>query len=243
MKKTLLIAAAALAASIISSEAQVYSQNIVGYANVSTPNGGTYLISVPFKVGVSNGANEIWPVVSGTPALPDYSSILVWNGSSYNTYVSDSTSPSLWDDAGFSPLPTSPILPVGQGFFLVPSATVTNTFAGTIAISVGTSNVTTLANGGTYLISPVVPYAGSVTNGSPTTGAGGINLSSVQGLPDYSSILVWNGSSYDTYVSDSTSPSLWDDAGFTPLANAPTLNVGQGFFLVPSANFNWTVGL
>ncbi len=37
MKKTLLIAAAALVAGVISSEAQVYSANIVGYVNVVMP--------------------------------------------------------------------------------------------------------------------------------------------------------------------------------------------------------------
>jgi hypothetical protein len=241
--KTLLIAVAALAAGVISSQAQVYSQNIVGYANVNTPNGGTYLISVPFKIGVSNGANEVWPLVGGNPSLPDYSSILVWDGASYTTYVSDSTSPTLWDDAGFAPLTAAPVLPVGKGFFLVPSASVTNTFAGVISVSVNSSNLMSLPNGGTYLIASPVPYAGSITNGDSTTGVGGVGLSSLNGLPDYSSILVWNGASYDTYVSDSTSPSLWDDAGFAPLAAPPTIAVGQSIFIVPSADFTWKVGL
>ncbi len=39
MKKTLLIAAAALVAGVISSDAQVYSANIVGYVNVACPAG------------------------------------------------------------------------------------------------------------------------------------------------------------------------------------------------------------
>lgn len=242
---TLLVAAAALAAGIMVSKAQVYSQNVVGYANVPAANGGNYLISVPFKVGVSNGANEVWPLVGGQPSIPDYSSILIWNGTGYNTYVSDSTSPTLWDDSGFSPLPFSPVLPVGQAFFLIPSADMTNTFVGAVAVNVGTSNVVTLANGGNFLVAPAVPYGGSVTNGSMTTGAGGPNLwgNGTAGLPDYSSLLVWNGTGYNTYVSDSTSPSLWDDSGFSPLANAPTISVGQGFFIIPSADFTWKVGL
>jgi hypothetical protein len=76
--KTPLLAAAALfTAGYTSIQAQVYSQNVVGYANVVTPgNGGNnYLISVPFAMGVSNGANEIWP----NGALPDGSQILLWN--------------------------------------------------------------------------------------------------------------------------------------------------------------------
>ncbi len=93
--KTLLLSAAALfSAGFISTQAQVYSQNVVGYANVSTPgNGGiNYMLSIPFAIGVSNGANEIWPVVGGVPSLPDFSSILIWNStnSSYTTYYADS---------------------------------------------------------------------------------------------------------------------------------------------------------
>jgi len=121
----------------------------------------------------------------------------------------------------------------------------TNVFAGTIAVNVGTSNVTTLA-GGTFMVAPVVPYGGTVTNGSLVTGAGGPNLWSpdgVQGLPDFSSLLVWQGTKYVTYVSDSGSPTYWDMADQATPTNAPTINVGQAFFLIPSATFNWKVGL
>jgi hypothetical protein len=242
---TLLVAAAALAAGIMVSHAQVYSQNVVGYANVPTSSGGTYAITVPFKVGVSNGANEVWPLVGGQPSLPDFSEVLIWNGTGYNTYFSDSTSGSLWDDQNQNPIPNAPLLPVGQGFFLIPGGNTTNTFVGTVAVNVGTSNVVSLASGGTYLVAPAVPYGGSVTNGSLTTGAGGPNLwgNGTQGLPDFSELLVWNGTGYATYFSDSTSPSLWDDQNQNPIAQAPTINVGQGFFVIPGGQFNWTVGL
>jgi hypothetical protein len=234
-------AAAALAAGVVSSQAQVYSQNIVGYVNTTTPNGGTYAITVPFTVGVSNGANEIFPLVGGQPSLPDFSEVLVWNGSGYTGYVADSGSPTLWDDADQNPISFVPKLPVGQAFFLIPSASVTNTFVGTVAIAVGATNGVTYANGGTYFISSQVPYGGNVTNG--TAAGGGLALSFNNGLPDFSEILVWTGSGYTGYVSDSGSPSLWDDADQNPIATAPSINVGQGFFLIPSANFTWTEGV
>jgi hypothetical protein len=241
-KTLLLTAAALLAAGFVSTQAQpVYSQNIVGYASVATPAGAYYMLSVPFAIGVSNGANEIWPLVGGQPTLPDYSSILIWTGSGYTTYVSDSTSASLWDDAGFNPLPGAPVLPVGKGFFLNPLSRVTNTFAGTVAVNVGTSNKMQLNSGAYYLVGCVVPYAGAITNGNNSTG--GPNLTLAGGLPDYSSILIWTGSGYTTYVSDSTSPSGWDDAGFNPLPTPPTISVGQGFFINPLSPFTWTVGL
>jgi hypothetical protein len=242
--KTLLMALAVTAAGVLASNAQtVYSANIVGYANVPTPNGGTYLITVPFKVGVSNGANEVWPLVSGNPSLPDFSTILIWNGSGYTAYQSDSGSSSLWDDGGGNPIPNAPLLPVGKGFFLIPNGSTTNTFVGTVAVSVGTSNTVFLANGGTYLVSSSVPYAGSITNGNPTTGAGGPGLSSLNNLPDFSTLLIWNGSGYTAYQSDSGSSSLWDDGGGNPIPTAPTINVGQGFFIIPNGDFTWKVGL
>jgi hypothetical protein len=215
--KTLLLSAAALlAAGFVSTQAQpVYSQNIVGYASVPTLGNGSsyYLLTIPFTIGVSNGANEIWPLISpGKPSVPDFSLLLVWNGAGYTTYQSDSGSASLWDDANGNPIAFSPKLPVGQGFFLAPSSSVTNTFAGTVAVNVGTSNQMVLSGNGSsyYLVGSTVPYAGAVTNGNNSTG--GPNLSKSGGLPDFSLLLIWTGSSYTTYQSDSGSASLWDDA-------------------------------
>jgi hypothetical protein len=58
--------------------------------------------------------------------------------------------------------------------------------------------------------------------------------------------LIWdpNTVSYTTYLSVPTaaSPSGWINAATSLPAN-PSITVGQGFFLSPSAPFNWTVGL
>jgi hypothetical protein len=238
--KALLIAAAtALTAGIITSQAQVYSQNVVGYVNTVTTS-GTFAMSVPFTIGVSNGVNEIWPLVSGAPSIPDGSLLLVWTGRGYNTYESDSGSPTLWDDANGNSLTFDPVLPVGQGFFLEPGAPTTNTFVGTVAVAAGATNNTAYSTG-TYFVAPVVPYGGYVTNGSST--GGGIALSAVNGLPDGSLLLQWTGRGYTTYESDSGSPSYWDDANGNSLATPPSVNVGEGFFLEPGASFTWTEGL
>ena len=254
MKKTLLIAAAALAASVISSQAQVYSQNVVGYANVVQSGGSDLLLSVPFKMGVSNGINEVFG-----SSLPSGSQILTWNGVGYNTALYDPTDPNgvgagapVWylaDDA--TPLTPLPTLAVGQGFHLIAPASVTNTFVGTVAVNVGTSNVTSLA-GSTYLVGSVVPYAGVVTNGNSS--GGGLNLN---GLPISTRLLIWTGSGYSTALYDPTDPNgvgagapLWyreDDA--TPYVNptlggnVPSVTVGQGVFLITPSTYNWTVGL
>jgi hypothetical protein len=255
--KTLLIAAAALAAGVISSQAQVYSQNVVGYANVGTPVGGhEYLITVPFVTGVSNGVNEVFG-----STLPVASSLLIWTGTGYNTYVYDPTDPDnlgagapvwyLGDDA--TPAVPLPTVAVGQGFFLIPSSPITNTFVGTVAVNVGTSNNLALPTGGhEYLVASVVPYAGSVTNGNNSTGGPNLN-----NLPVASSLLIWNGTGFNTAVYDPTDPDnlganapLWyqgDDA--TPYVdpstggNVPSIAVGQSFFVVPSASYTWKTGL
>jgi hypothetical protein len=96
------------------------------------------------------------------------------------------------------------------------------------------------------LVAPVVPYGGSVTNGNPTTGVGGPDLWSpdgTTGLPDGSELLVWNGSGLTLWFSDSGSSSYWDDGNQNPTNQAPQISVGQSFFLVPAATFNWKVGL
>lgn len=245
--KTLLIAAAALAAGIMVSKAQVYSQNVVGYANVPTLSGATYAMAVPFSVGVSNGANEVWPFTPGNPTLPDGSELMIWNGAGFTIFFSDSGSTSGWDDGNQNPTNASPILPVGKGFFLIPAGNTTNTFVGAVAVNVGTSNVTTLASGATVLVSPAVPYGGSVTNGNPTTGAGGPNLwnnnTTANQLPDGSELEVWTGSGLTLWFSDSGAPAYWDDGNQNPTNQAPVINVGQSFFLIPSGSFPWTVGL
>ena len=250
MKKTLLIAAATLATSVISSQAGVYSQNIVGYVNLPTSSFGTYLMTVPFLIGQSNGANEIWPLQADgvTPTLPDGSELEIWTGSGISAYFSDSGSSSLWDDASQTPIPNAPVLLPGEGFFLIPSGDTTNTFAGAVAVQVGSTNNTFLSSFGTFCVAPAIPYGGSVTNGNglPSTNpsfVAGPGLSSLNGLPDGSELEIWTGSGITAYFSDSGSQSLWDDASQSPIDVAPTISVGQGFFLIPSADWTWTVGL
>ena len=235
--KTLLVAAAALVAGAISSQAQVYSANIVGYANVATPTAySQYLLSIPFAVGVSNGANEVF----GT-SLPENSLISVWNVAGYyDFYQTDSGSPTGWSLPDYTPVPP-PALPVGKGFFLQPTGDgVTNTFVGAVAVNVGTSNVVTFPTGyAQYLVGSPVPYAGSLTNG--TSSGGGINLNN---LPENSLISIWNVAGYyDFYQTDSGSPTGWSLPDYTPVP-APSLSVGQGFFIQPTGdNATWTVGL
>jgi hypothetical protein len=242
---TLLVAAVALTAGIIASKAQVYSQNVVGYANVPTAGSGTFALTVPFVVGLSNGGNEVFPLVGGNPSIPDGSELLIWTGSGFTAWFSDSGSTSLWDDGNQNPTNAAPLLTVGKGFFLIPAGNTTNTFVGAVSVNVGTSNVTTLAGSATVLVAPAVPYGGSVTNGNLVTGTGGPNLwnNGSVGIPDGTELLVWNGSGLTAWFSDSGSTSYWDDGNQNPTNQAPIISVGQSFFLVPAGPFPWTEGL
>jgi hypothetical protein len=146
-------------------------------------------------------------------------------------------------DGSFSEVP-APVLPVGQGFFLTPASNVTNTFSGTVAVNVGTSNNMALpGNGGiNYLVGCVVPYAGSVTNGNSSTGGPNLN-----GLPEFSAVLIWDvtSQSYINVQSDSQdlfTTSGWMDGSFSEVP-PPTLSVGQGFFITPASDYTWTTGL
>jgi hypothetical protein len=137
--KTLLIAAAALAAAVTSSQAQstVYSQNIVGYVNTVIPGGNAYsLLANPLN-GTTNGVSALMPALQGGENL------LAWNGHGYYiyTYAGAGVGTGLgfqsdWTDGGTT-YPNPPAIPgdqtdssdqvywapqpsvsVGQGFFL-----------------------------------------------------------------------------------------------------------------------------
>ncbi len=248
MKKTLLIAVAALAAGVISTQAQVYSQNIVGYANVvNTAGYQNYFQSVPFIIGSSNGINEVF-----AGGLPAGSYLNLWNGSGFTSYVYDNTDPIgagtsvVWYDANEDAAITQyPTLNPGQGFLLVPSAPWTNTFAGAIALSVGTSNNMVLPTAyANYFVAPVVPYAGSVTNGNNSTGGPNLN-----NLPAGSYVETWNGSGFSAVVYDNTDPIgagtgvVWYDANEDAAVAPPSVTVGQSILIVPAASYTWTTGL
>jgi hypothetical protein len=216
--------------------------------------GKDYLVTCPFAIGVSNGINEVFG-----SSLPANTQLLIWSvaSSSFTVALYDPTqgagTPVWYEGDDATPLAPLPEVPPGLGFFIVPASPITNTFAGAVAVNVGTSNVMTLSQGGKdYLVAPVVPYAGAITNGNPVTGTGGPNL---QGLPPNTQLLIWSTatSSYTVALYDPTQGAgtpLWyygDDT--TPYVdpstggNIPTIAVGQGFFIVPATPYSWTNGL
>jgi hypothetical protein len=193
--KTLLIAAATLAAATISSQAQVYSQNVVGYINQTIPathyqiigsqlingsdanatNGDVNttlingLISSPVPATIANPTQN--------PALSTNSQLIVWNGAGFATYFyfnqADATSwegtasPAGWYDAGGSLASVN--LSSGLAAFVYNHAAVplTVTTVGTVFQG---SNVVSTINPGYNLICLQVPISTNLVtdvNGNP----------------------------------------------------------------------------
>jgi hypothetical protein len=245
--KTLLLAATALAAGLMTSQAQVYSANIVGYANVATPQGGAfYQIMVPFSIGASNGANEIFG-----NNLPLGTTVASWSVGLQNyvvNYFDNLGNPGdpQWYMSDDNTVTNPPIYLPGQGLLIQPAGpNVTNVFAGTVAVNVGASNSVPITSGGAfYLVGGLVPYGGVVTNG--TASGGGANLN---GLPLGSTVSIWKVSiqNYVTYYFDNLGnpgDPQWYMSDDNTITNAPTLNVGQPALIQPAGSgYQWTNGL
>jgi len=166
--KTLLLAVAALAAGVISSEAQnVYSQNVVGYINVVLPAGQQVLLANPLDDGTNT-------VTSLGANLANKSQIQVFNGVGYTL---TSKGGGVWT--------TNLSIPVGVGFFVKSQTTITNTFVGNVLALSGGSVSNSLPAGALALVGEQIPYAGDLND---TTN---VNLGS--SLANKSQIQVFNG--------------------------------------------------
>jgi hypothetical protein len=284
--KTLLLSAAALlAVGIASSQAQpVYSQNIVGYATLTAPGSQYTMMTVPFNIGLTNGANEVfgtnipagstillYSTVATNIPLSNAGQVLGANGSlpvpagSYETYYYDPEYVGLgygswWNDANDDNNVPTPALPVGEAFFLLPAGTFTNTFAGVVAVPVSATNSVTLPASQYSLVGSAIPYggditvpsAGALTNNLPagstilvySTAATTITMTNAAQVLGASAPLAVPAGSYVTYYYDPEYVSLgygvwWNDANDDNNMPSPTLNVGQGMFVLPAGTFNW----
>jgi hypothetical protein len=221
MRKTLLIAAAALAAGVISSQAQtVYSQNIVGYYNITIPANKLALMAIQLNDG--NGSYAINTQL--TNGVPNGSSLLVWNTGlgkfdTYNFYTGYG-----WYDQSYNL--TTNGLPAGLSAYLENGDTV-NPATITIVGTVPTNSITVI-NPGSGFYSMGSPIATNVT-------------STLAGFPAQNgdSYLHWSvalqtyDASYNFYTGYG-----WYDQSYN-LAY-PTPNVGEGFLYQNSGvSTNW----
>jgi hypothetical protein len=217
--KTLLIAAAALVATVISSEAQtVYSANVVGYAQIVIKGNGSYnLLANPFDDG--NG-NQLTNVISTTAlALPKQSQCLTWNPAGGYITINATGTPATWA--------SNIQLPPGIGFFIRNGKVgggdpdVTNTFVGTVIVPSGGS-VTNAIAAGYQMYGATIPYIGNIANNGLNGGDTNLDFGGPLTVKK-SQILTFNPATGFATVNKTGTPPLW--------ASTVTIGVGQGFFI------------
>jgi hypothetical protein len=171
--KTLLItAAAALAAGIMSSQAQVYSQNVVGYINVPLATGYTFVANQLDLDGTGTN-NSIYTTV-GTN-LPTGTQIFAWNGATFNQSKLLASGKWSANNSFF----TNAVNP-GSGIFVdVPSAT-NITLVGSVIQGTNTYPIVT----GYQVVSPSGPIPGGIKTVQGYTPSVG------------DQVFVWNGTTF-----------------------------------------------
>lgn len=242
--KTLLMTAAALAAGVISSQAQgtVYSQNVVGYVNLSVAAGQLQM----YANQLDTGSNTLDNVFSGTGLVSTKTSILEWNGVGYNqyTYLNCADSPSSPGVAGWYSLTGNEVggtnyIQPGQGFFLHNQSASAITIPTVGQVVQGTNFYSVPVGLNTYSVPQ--PLAGLPLDNT------NINFPVVSTKTAY---LQWNGVGFNqyTYLNCADSPSSPGIAGFWSLTGTyedtnaavwPT--AGGSFFIHNTASATtWT---
>jgi hypothetical protein len=239
MRKTLLIAAAALAASVISSEAQVYSQNIVGYVNTPMPNGYINVANPldaadPSGSGINNSVTNIIPVFSGAY---DGSYLYFWNGHGYNIYTVDSGQSTGIGNGADTAAVAPPVLPPGTSCFINNNTgnPNTNTFVGTVHVDAAATGSQVVGQTTNQIPTGQFFYASKLPIGG---GAGTVlGLPVLGGTLDGSYFYVPNISGgsihgYTIYTVDSgQTPSGFGNGADTAEVPEPVIPVGTGFLL------------
>ena len=228
MKKTLLIAAAALAASVISSEAQVYSQNVVGYVNVPSPLG-----YAAFANPLTSGNNSATNFLDTTSGAQDGNVVLTWTGTKYNQVAVDSGSATGFSNPNTGAPVPAPILPPGSGFLINNQAgSNTITFVGNVATdgtgsgSIGVST-NTIGNATVYvMLGSKFPLGGGITASLQLTNTAGAYDGCLVLIPNIVGGLI---KGYAQTAFDSGSGTGFSNPNTGAHLPEPQINVGQGF--------------
>jgi hypothetical protein len=171
----------------MTSQAQVYSQNIVGYINVALTNSSGYtLVANQLDLDGTGTNNSIYTTV-GTN-LPSGSKVEAWNGSGFKISTFNGTAWSL------NNLVVSNSMNPGAGFFIFVPTPTNVTFVGNVIT--GTNTYPVVA--GYQVVAPSGPVAGTLdtTNGyTPSAN---------------DQIEVWTGSGFKIHTYNGTA---WNGGG------------------------------
>jgi len=222
--KTLLIAAAALAAGVISSQAQVYSQNIVGYVNKPLPLGYS-VVSIPLNASNDNSLTNTIPNVGG--AL-NGANLYIYTGTKFNVYTFDDGYASGFGDATDSAEAPTPVINPGVGFFINNNTgtAITNVFVGSVAVNSLPGTTTNTATPGVTFKSSILAIGGGVTSSLQLTNVAGALNGTVVYLPN-----IYGGQvhGYIAYTFDDGYASGFGDATDSAEASEPQVPVSSAF--------------
>jgi len=215
--KTLLLSAVALAAGLLSSQAQsnVYSANIVGYVSIATPAGTPVLISNPLDL---DGTNNVATVLTNAPKG---TLVQIWNGAGFTP-----VSRSLLGAGAWSASAATNNIPPGVGFFMTTPAAYTNVFVGSVIPANGGTNDLPMT-GLFQLVASRLPVAGTITNAADQ----GVNTLNLANLPKGTLIQIWNGAGYTPISRSLLGAGAW--------SGSTNISVGQGFFIRTGTTTNW----
>jgi len=227
--KTLLIAAAALVAGIVSSEAQVYSANVVGYVSVPLTNGFNLVANQMDADGT--GTNNTISGVFGTQ-LPPGSSVYEFVGGGWNI-ISGFTKNKQGTATNWDAFATNSLNPGQACFVSVPSAT-TVTFVGTV-LQGNLSNPNLPSLGGFTLISSQVPLSGDILTNLLYQAQPGEVVYAYDSFgiaPGAGGVPGWN------YIYSYAKNKQGTATNWSP--SSPSISIGQGFFLNSQPGSKWT---
>jgi len=237
--KALLCAAALVASAAISmAQSNVYSLNIVGYANVAAPVGFTFM-SNPLDAGVTNGANEVIPNTGNW----DFCEIHEWTGIGYKVSVFDSATADTttgFIDRNYNPV-QPPVLTSGKGYLFNNTVGSAQTITYVGNVRVGTNTLTYAPSTHVYAVGSPLPLAGGISSVLNLKNTGGaLDFCEVQTARNNAAgaIIGFQVSVFDSSTADTTTGFI--DRNYNPVPE-PTMGIGQGYFFnnASAATVTW----
>jgi len=225
--KTLLIAAAALAVGVISSQAQVYSQNIVGYVNKPLPLGFS---SVAIPLNDASGVNYVTNTIPNTGGVLDGANLYIFTGTKFDVYTFDSSFATGFGDAADAASAPTPIINPGVGFFINNNTgtAITNVFVGNVAVTSLPGSTTNTAVAGKTFKSSILALGGGITSSLQFSNVLGAIDGTVVYVPNiYGNPAAVHG--YNVYTFDSSLNTGFGDAADVNAVAEPQIPVGSGF--------------
>ena len=226
------MAAAALAAGIITSQAQpVYSQNIVGYVNIPLVAGQLQVVA-PALDADGTGTNSTITTVFGTNNVSIGDVIFAFNGVGYDVLNYKTVGHGATAVTGWylgSALDNSYPLNPGEAVFYSSAANETNTQVGVVLQGTNLPNAYIAGAGGISLVSSVVPLAGGLTT----------QLGYNPSIGDV--VFSYNGLGYDVYNYKTVGHGATAVTGWylgSTLAE-PQIPIGGGVWLQPATSTQW----